>query len=948
MKRMLINATHAEEVRIALVDGQKLYDLDIENRSREQKKASIYKAKITRVEPSLEAAFVDFGSERHGFLPLKEIAREYFKKRMSEGGQRTPIKELVREGQEILVQVDKEERGNKGAALTTFISLAGRYMVLMPNNPRAGGISRRIEGEDRDELREALSHLDIPDGMGVIVRTAGVGRSAEELQWDLAYLLQLWQAIGTANSEEPTPALLYQENSAVLRAIRDNLRHDIGEVLIEGEEAFSEASSFIAQVMPHYKEKVKPYADPIPLFNRYQIESQIESAFEHTVKLPSGGSIVIDPTEALVSVDVNSARATKGADIEETALNTNLEAADEVTRQLRIRDIGGLIVIDFIDMMNQKNQRAVENRMRDALEADRARVQVSRISRFGLMEMSRQRLRPSLEEISTILCPRCNGQGRIRDTKSLALAVLRIMEEESLKERSAVVRVQVPLSVGAYLLNEKRQDVTDIEQRTNTRVMIIPSSNLETPHYIVERLRDDHLEEEGTVPSYILSELANRTADPEMPSDGPVAVQPKAAVQAIPPQLPPPTSTSTSTAQPVAQPATKAASLGFWSKLAKSLFSDEVISEPSSKAETQRKASTSRKEQDKGKRTSKAKGDRPRGNSRDNSSDKKDSAKQGRDRNRGENNDKVRGTEKSTDDNASSRPSDNQRQQEGHDNKSQKDAKGPRQSGDVPRRERNKKTKGESADQPDKKRNTEPRATVEERTPSKEALKGSKREPKRNRSEPRAKPAIADPKSVSSTAAASTGVEIVAKPVVETPKEPAKPRGRAANDPRNRGKAPAQAAQVETVSDAVSPAETVSAKLVDVPAVELPKVVEANSATNEPAVQPTPTNEKVDITEQPDSRPQPSPETVAKKENIPTLTTRSVQPEKEKPSKVQGDADKADTVEKKAPEEAMVTPRASRASNDPRVLRRQQREEELKAQGIMSKAGKRPDAQDNS
>jgi ribonuclease E len=453
MKRMLINATHSEEVRIALVDGQKLYDLDIENRTREQKKASIYKARITRVEPSLEAAFVDFGSERHGFLPLKEIARGYFKKRMSEGGSRTPIQDLVQEGQEVLVQVDKEERGTKGAALTTFISLAGRYMVLMPNNPRAGGISRRIEGDDRDELREALSHLDIPEGMGVIVRTAGVGRSAEELQWDMAYLLQLWQAIQTANEEEKTPSLIYQENSAVLRAIRDNLRRDIGEVLIEGDEAYAEASAFIAQVMPHYKDKVKPYNDGIPLFSRYQIESQIESAFEHTVRLPSGGSIVIDPTEALVSIDINSARATKGADIEETALNTNLEAADEVARQLRIRDIGGLIVIDFIDMVSQKNQRAVENQMRDALEADRARVQTGRISRFGLMEMSRQRLRPSLEEITTGLCPRCNGQGRIRDTKSLALAILRILEEESLKERSAVVRVQVPLAVGAYLLN---------------------------------------------------------------------------------------------------------------------------------------------------------------------------------------------------------------------------------------------------------------------------------------------------------------------------------------------------------------------------------------------------------------------------------------------------------------------------------------------------------------
>ena len=423
MKRMLINARQPEEVRIALVDGQKLYDLDIENRSREQKKSSIYKAKITRVEQSLEAAFVDFGAERHGFLPIKEIGREYQQK----GG------DGIREGTEIIVQVEKEERGNKGAALTSYLSLAGRYMVLMPNNPRAGGISRRIEGDDRDELRQAMSQLEIPDGMGVIVRTAGVGRSSEELNWDLSYLLQLWEAIKNAGATEQTPSLLYQENSAVLRAVRDNLRPDIGEVLIEGEAAFDEASAFIAQVMPNYSDKVKAYDDPIPLFSRYQIESQIETAYEHTVKLPSGGSIVIDPTEALVSIDINSARATKGSDIEETALNTNLEAADEIARQLKIRDIGGLVVIDFIDMMNTKNQRAVENRMRNALETDRARIQTGRISRFGLMEMSRQRLRPSLEEISTELCPRCNGQGRIRDTRSLALAILRVLEEESLK-----------------------------------------------------------------------------------------------------------------------------------------------------------------------------------------------------------------------------------------------------------------------------------------------------------------------------------------------------------------------------------------------------------------------------------------------------------------------------------------------------------------------------------
>ena len=529
MKRMLINARQPEEVRIALVDGQKLYDLDVENRIYEQKKSNIYKAKITRVEPSLEAAFVDFGSERHGFLPLKEISKEYFSRKSDLS--RAQIKELVHEGQELLIQVDKEERGNKGAALTTFISLAGRYMVLMPNNPRAGGISRRIDGEDRDELRAALDSIEIPKGMGVIIRTAGVGRSAKELEWDLNYLVQLWDSIKTAEDQEPTPSLIYQENSAVLRAIRDNLRHDIGELLIEGEDAFTEASNFINLVMPQFSDRVKSYDEGTPLFSRYQIESQIETAYEHSVKLPSGGSIVIDPTEALVSIDINSARSTRGSDIEETALNTNLEAADEIARQLRIRDMGGLVVIDFIDMVEFKNQRLVENRMNEALEADRARVQVSKISRFGLMEMSRQRLRPSLDELTTVLCPRCNGHGRIRDTESLALAILRVLEEESLKERSALVRVQVPLAIGAYLLNEKRQDVSDIEERTTTKVIIIPNSNLQTPHYVVERLRDDHLQEEGPQASHHLSDLANQTVAEDSPTEKSYPPKEEAAVK---------------------------------------------------------------------------------------------------------------------------------------------------------------------------------------------------------------------------------------------------------------------------------------------------------------------------------------------------------------------------------------------------------------------------------
>ena len=522
MKRMLINATQPEEVRVALVDGQRLDDLDIESRRHQQKKGNVYKARVSSVEPSLEAAFVEFGSERHGFLPIKEIAKDLIgrsgrnaqsAKQSSKGG-RPSIAEMIAPGQEFLVQVDKEERGTKGAALTTFLSLAGRYMVLMPNNPRAGGISRRIEGADRDSLREALSSLDIPDGMGVIVRTAGIGRSSEALQWDLDYLLKLWNAIQAAGDESKAPALIYQENDVVVRAIRDYLRNDIGEVLIDSERAFTEAGDFVERVMPHYKERIKRYDNDTPLFTRYQIESQIETAFQHQVGLPSGGSVVIDPTEALVSIDINSARATKGADIEETALNTNLEAAEEVARQLRLRDMGGLIVIDFIDMSIGRNQRAVETKMREALEADRARVQVSRISRFGLMEMSRQRLRPSLEEMTTEICPRCAGQGRVHDIRSLALAILRVMEEEALKERSSSVRALVPLSVAAYLLNEKRSQVATIEARTDTHLVIVPNANLETPHYEVQRIREDEAEAESEVLSY---ELADGPAEAELP-----------------------------------------------------------------------------------------------------------------------------------------------------------------------------------------------------------------------------------------------------------------------------------------------------------------------------------------------------------------------------------------------------------------------------------------------
>ena len=517
MKRMLINATQQEELRVAIVDGQKLYDLDIETPAREQKKANVYKGRITRIEPSLEAAFVDYGAERHGFLPFKETSRSYFDSQALEGG-RPSIKQAIKEGQEIVVQVEKEERGNKGAALTTFISLAGRYLVLMPNNPRAGGVSRRIEGEDRQEIREAMSNLDIPEGMGLIVRTAGVGRSTDELQWDLDYLLHLWKAIETASQQKKAPFLIYQESNIIIRALRDYLRADIGEILVDNPKVYQHAHDFMQQVMPHNLAKLKRYQDHTPLFTRFQIESQIETAYLREVDLPSGGSIVIDYSEALVSIDINSARATKGSDIEETALNTNLEAAEEIARQLRLRDLGGLIVIDFIDMTVPRNQREVENRLREVLKMDRARVQVGRISRFGLLEMSRQRLRPSLDEASHVICPRCNGQRTIRSVESLALAMLRLLEEEAMKDKTGRVVAQLPVKVATFLLNEKREAIRSIEQRHGISVLLIPNESLETPHFELVRQRSDELTgSQAGLPSYTLA-VHHEDQDDEKPS----------------------------------------------------------------------------------------------------------------------------------------------------------------------------------------------------------------------------------------------------------------------------------------------------------------------------------------------------------------------------------------------------------------------------------------------
>ncbi len=576
MKRILINAAQKEEIRVAMVDGQQLYDLDVEIPSRESKKANVYKGKITRVEPSLEAAFVDYGTERHGFLPFKEIARSYFTEEALQQQGRPDIKTAIREGQEVVVQVEKEERGNKGAALTTFISLAGRFLVLMPNNPRAGGVSRRIEGEDRNLIREALSQMDIPSGMGVIVRTAGVGRSVEELQWDLDYLLQLWEAFEKATAERVAPFLVYQESDVIIRALRDYFRNDINEVLIDSPKVYDTAKKFVEQVMPNRISKIKLYEDPVPLFNRFQIENQIESAYRREVSLPSGGSIVIDHTEALTSIDINSARATKGGDIEETALNTNLEAADEIARQLRLRDLGGLVVIDFIDMMAARNQREVENRLRDAVRIDRARVQIGRISRFGLLEMSRQRLKPSLGEATQIVCPRCSGHGTIRTVESLALSLVRIIEEEALKDQTGRVDVQVPVDVATFLLNEKRKAIIGIEQQTGVKVLVIASSTLETPQYRVDRVRKADLPETANVASYQQAEKAEDIYEPVSTNE--TVIQPEQpAVQALTPSTLRPQPKPALPARPVE--ADKPKSGGILSKLVALVVGDNKTEE---------------------------------------------------------------------------------------------------------------------------------------------------------------------------------------------------------------------------------------------------------------------------------------------------------------------------------------------------------------------------------
>ncbi|QQX78569.1 ribonuclease E [Shewanella sp. KX20019] len=629
MKRMLINATQSEELRVALVDGQQLYDLDIESPGHEQKKANIYKGTITRVEPSLEAAFVDYGADRHGFLPLKEIAREYFPKGYSFQG-RPNIKEVVKEGQEVIIQIDKEERGNKGAALTTFISLAGSYLVLMPNNPRAGGISRRIEGDERTELKAALSELDIPQGMGLIVRTAGVGKDPAELKWDLNVLQHHWAAIKESAESAPAPFLIHQESNVIVRAIRDYLRRDVGEILIDHPRIFEEAKEHVSLVRPDFVERIKRYEAEVPLFTHFQIETQIESAFQREVRLPSGGSIVIDPTEALTSIDINSARATKGSDIEETALNTNLEAADEIARQLRLRDLGGLVVIDFIDMTPVRNQREVEKRMQDAVHHDRARVQLGRISRFGLMEMSRQRLRPSLEESAAHLCPRCHGQGTVRGTESLSLSILRLMEEEAIKENTSQIEAIVPVDVAAFLLNEKRKAIRITEERHNVEVYVIPDPNMTTPDYrVVRHRKDDQISES----SYKLLEQEEAKL-----------YEPRKLERAAPPQ---PTLKGFSTPK-LATPATVEAKPAPVKPTEPGLFS-KIAAAISSLFSTAEETKVEPKQQDKTSRNGQA-----RNNNRRNNSNRRNDPRRNRNEGRNENrNDNEQGKDKRTKSNRS-------------------------------------------------------------------------------------------------------------------------------------------------------------------------------------------------------------------------------------------------------------------------------------------------------
>ena len=894
MKRMLINATQPEELRVALVDGQKLYDLDIENRRRERKQGNVYKAKVIRIEPSLEAAFVDFGPEKRGFLPLKDIAPQNFdeSKSNTEGG-RKQIQDLLKEGQELVVQVEKEERGTKGAAVTTFISLAGRYMVLMPTDPRAGGVSRRVSVRDRSELRETLAELDIPSGMGVIIRTAGVGRSVEELQWDLDYLLNVWKAILDASETERAPKLLYAENNLILRAIRDYLGKDIGELTIDNQAAFDEATSFVDQVMPNYRQRVKFYDEAIPLFTRYQIESQIASAFNRTVKLPSGGSVVFDPTEALMAIDINSARATKGADIEETALNTNLEAAEEVARQLRLRDVGGLIVIDFIDMSSTENQKTVENTMRNALQPDRARVQIGRISQFGLMQMSRQRLRPSLEELTTEVCPRCSGQGRIQDVKSLALAILRIVEEESLKERSSKIRALVPLNVAAFLLNEKRTEVADIERRSNTHIVIVPNVNMETPQYEVQRIRDDQAVDDLNVPSYELTDTTIASADEPKASDAANTPE-QAAVQAVrppAPSVPAPKATEAPAEDKAGAQKTGLFGKGLFGKIASSLFSDGGGSEDREAAERPSAAKPKPSPKPKGPKQAKD-GDRnkakvsgPKRGGKGGRTGAKDAKPRGEDR-QGERKAKRRNGER--------QPKRRNREQEA----GVSEAQAPQETADKNVGRKGQGRQGQTQKQPDQSQGAAAEETAA-RTPDEEALAQSKRRPRRNRGKIAEEARQGTHRSEGGAKRHEPAAGKAEAPVRATSAPEATP------SPSDASHSPAESAGTERGNEqSPAPAAEVSQPK---PATEAP-------SSERPSSEGRSSDASSSEGRSGDAPSSEGPSTA----RVSNEGASNEGPSNEGPSK------------KGAAIEAAQTPAPSRALNDPRVMRRQQREEALK------------------
>ena len=885
MKRMLINATQTEELRVALVDGQRLYDLDIESGSREQKKSNIYKGKITRIEPSLEAAFVDFGADRHGFLPLKEISKSYFSKNPGSG--RINIKEVMQEGQEVIVQVDKEERGNKGAALTTMVSLAGRYLVLMPNNARAGGISRRIEGDERTELREAMKGVTVPDDMGVIVRTAGIGRSSEELQWDLDYLMQLWQAIHGASERRNAPCLLLQESNVVIRAIRDYLRQDIGEVLIDNQAAFDEAISFVQQVMPQYENKFKFYDDKVPLFNRYQIESQIETAFQREVKLPSGGSIVIDPTEALVSIDINSARATKGADIEETATTTNCEAAEEIARQLRLRDMGGLVVIDFIDMHSNRNQREVENRLKNALEMDRARVQVGRISRFGLMEMSRQRLRPSLGETSGHVCPRCSGTGIVRDLPSLSLSILRLIEEEAAKENTGQIRAEVPLNVGSFLLNEKREVIADIENRHNSRVVILPNPHMDTPHYEVTRLRPDD--------SLIGQASHEQNFEPEMDFGLDIETKETSKTQA-----------AAVKAVPTARVVTPEPQKSIFQKLTASLsglFSSDEVKEEKPKKEASKPASSNRNQRSS--QSTRRNTSSSRRNDRGSSDSRSDNRTNSRSDSR---NDKSDRPERNISRSKTDRNTDRNENRDKTDSRSDS------------RNSRNRNTKRDTDNKRDDRPSKKPEAATgnaaednQEKAPRRPRNNGQRR---RNRPRNTAETTVETSANATDVQTQQTANHADVK--VDAPVKPteAKPtEAKADNKVESAEKAKPWAAHEEVAKEEVAKEEKTEAPAkVETPKVETPKV---ETKAEAPKVEAPKVETKVE-----------APKQEAPKQEAPKVETKVEAPKQEAPKQEapKQEAPKQEAPKQEAPKTDSTEPRRRRkpvrALNDPRLARK--------------------------